>query len=73
MKDFLAEGEKKNWEIKLYQFKNQSSYRDTFWEIKRSTRVRGKPTVITDYQIVLDVPRKHLYDVLKAVRLCCLF
>uniref|UniRef100_A0A061QLK3 Putative glutamate receptor n=1 Tax=Cupiennius salei TaxID=6928 RepID=A0A061QLK3_CUPSA len=68
MKDFLAEGEKKNWEIKLYQFKNQTSYRDTFWEIKRSTKVRGKPTLIIDYQIVLDVPRKHLYDVLKAAQ-----
>ena len=69
MKDILTEGEKKNWNIKLYQFKDPSTYRDTFWEIKRSTKIRGKTQVIMDYQIVLDVSRKHLYDALKAVSL----
>lgn len=68
MKDFLTEGERKNWNIKLYQFKDPSTYRDTFWEIKRSTKIRGKVQAIMDYQIVLDVPRKHLYEALKAAQ-----
>lgn len=73
MKDFLTEGERKSWNIKLYQFKDPSTYRDTFWEIKRSTKIRGKAQAIMDYQIVLDVPRKHLYEALKAVSLTCQF
>ncbi|XP_054720355.1 glutamate receptor ionotropic, kainate 2-like isoform X2 [Uloborus diversus] len=68
MKDFLAEGEKQGWDIKMYQFRNTSSYRDTFWEIKRSTRVRGKPSIDADYRIVLDVSRKNLYTVMKAAQ-----
>lgn len=67
MKDILTYGERKNWNIKLYQFKDPTTYRDTFWEIKRSIKVRGKTQVIHDYQIVLDVSRKHLYEALKAV------
>lgn len=73
LKEFLTEGEKKKWNIRLYQFKDSASYRDTFWKIKLDTKVKGKKAVITDHQIVLDVPRKHLYDALKAVSLSFVF
>lgn len=68
MKDFLAEGEKKSWKIKLYKFPNTTSYRDVFWEIKQSTKIRGKKATIFEYHIVLDVPRNHLYRVLKSAQ-----
>lgn len=67
MKDFIMEGERRNWKIKLYNFPNTTSYRDVFWEIKQSTKLRGKVATLQEHHIVLDVPRKHLYKVLKAV------
>ncbi|KAF8792731.1 Glutamate receptor ionotropic like protein [Argiope bruennichi] len=67
LKEFLQEGENQKWDIKLYQFRNDS-YRDTFWEIKRAAISRSKADTVIEYRIVLDVPREHLYDVLKAAQ-----
>ncbi|GIX91527.1 glutamate receptor ionotropic, kainate 3 [Caerostris extrusa] len=67
LKDFMKEGEKQKWKMQIYQFQNDS-YRDMFWEIKRAVASREKPDSIVEYRIILDVPRKNLYDVFKAAQ-----
>ncbi|XP_042896248.1 glutamate receptor ionotropic, kainate 2-like [Parasteatoda tepidariorum] len=70
LKPFLEEGEKQKWSIRIYQFKN-SNYRETFWEVKQYRQSKGRKLEkheIKDHRIVLDVPRKNLYTVLKAAQ-----
>ncbi|XP_035228468.1 glutamate receptor ionotropic, kainate 3-like isoform X2 [Stegodyphus dumicola] len=65
MKEFLIEGEKQEWKIKLYKFNHSSSFRDTFWKIKRSVKLQRKELNI---HIVLDVSRENLYTAMKAAQ-----
>ncbi|XP_054163278.1 glutamate receptor ionotropic, kainate 2-like [Oppia nitens] len=55
LQDFFKEAQLRNWEIKLYQFEQGKPYRDTFWKIKEEN----------EYNIVLDVKKRNIYNVLK--------
>ena len=58
LQNFFKESEHYNWKIKLYQFDLGRPYRDTFWEVNKS-KVKN---------IILDVRRENLLDVLRHVR-----
>ncbi|KAG8194654.1 hypothetical protein JTE90_003126 [Oedothorax gibbosus] len=74
LKSLFEEGEKRDWKIKLYQFRDEDSFRDTFWEIKRSLKsLKKDPSKkdeekVLDYRIVLDVSKKNLYHALKSAQ-----
>ncbi|KFM81343.1 Glutamate receptor, ionotropic kainate 2, partial [Stegodyphus mimosarum] len=59
-----SENKDPKWKIRMYQFNRTSSFRDTFWQIKRAVKLNKK----LNYHIVLDVSRKNLYTALKAAQ-----
>ncbi|XP_035215998.1 glutamate receptor ionotropic, kainate 2-like isoform X2 [Stegodyphus dumicola] len=61
-----SENKDPKWKIKMYQFNRTSSFRDTFWQIKRA--VKTNKDLLLNYHIVLDVSRKNLYTALKAAQ-----
>ena len=58
MQNFFKSSSRNNkWKIKMYQFKQDQPYRDTFWLVKNSQEVN----------IILDVKKENLYISLKQV------
>ncbi|CAL1283901.1 unnamed protein product [Larinioides sclopetarius] len=61
LQDFLKETATRNWNIQVYRFQPDQSYRTLFRQIQSTFSKQPDK----DICIILDVPRKHLKSVLK--------